>query len=1102
MSTSLFQVYPDYFDSIEDCNEFNKNYNKKQSNSRYKNFRQINFTAGDYEQFNKYKCCENGNEKDIIINNTNLFYEYKLFNEWEKYKNLNASDINNTFKYIFEKFKKGIYIKIMNNDLKTFLPFSNTNFINEWSHKIKIDPSKYGSFDDFFKYIVESDGYKFNKNHINKYVNTWYSNNCLLRYEYPINEGDTNVSTIKNMLEELCKYRQVPDIEFFINRRDFPILTKNGFEPYYDIWDSKEYPLVSHNYDKYIPVLSMSSSDEFADILSPTYEDWVRVQSKENKWFPKSRQTYKDDMFNIPWEEKKITAVFRGSSTGEGIDIKTNQRLHLAYLSSITEPDENGIPYIDAGITKWNIRAKKLMGERYLNFIDKTNTPFNLVNTLTPLEQSSYKYIIHVDGHVSAFRLSYELSLNSVILIVESKWKTWFSNLLKPYEHYVPIKEDLSDLIEKIKWCRLHDEECKKIAFNAKKLYDTYLQKDGILDYYQKLLIDVKKEVGIYFYNRINNIDIIIQDETKYLFSKELIYPKNGKKIEDIDVFPKSKRCYGKLKAIEWVINMINKESEFEKIVEHKEDIFSNKLGVVKKFELNNFSFAVKSTNDYFKSKEHIHEAYIGINGINEILKDIPNFSYIFGIYKKEDGINIITEYISELTLQKYIMSENFNFYEFLNIILQLCLALQVAQQRFCFVHYDLTPWNIVLKYLKEPSNIHYIINGKVIRIRAHIIPVIIDYGKSHIIYNNTHHGFIKPYNFSSSFDIITLFITTVYQIIISNFLSGNDLSNFLKLTNFISGTKYCPNKFKNIKDAKMFFHKVKKYSNLINDNKHELEGYTPMDLFNYIVEKINYKFQYSYTINHYTSYMNRSDPEQIFEFILSKNNEQRLKSFLDVFNKVKTIDLINIDEYNDISTMYILQKLENNITSVMEDMNYFLEDQKLKNEYEYIFDDSINYLKKLYKKKYKNLLLKDIQNVQNIDILNRIDIGNYNEEIFLFPEKIKKLISKFNLLDEKNIEQLNRYLNIKYILEVILFHDGIFKISIKNKNKFKNVLELNTVNILNKIANICSLKEHVNIIYNNNIEEIEKDKDNCDLNNIINYLNDMKCVIKNLKNF
>ncbi len=33
-------------------------------------------------------------------------------------------------------------------------------------------------------------------------------------------------------------------------------------------------------------------------------------------------------------------------------------------------------------------------------------------------------------------------------------WKMWFSHLLKPYIHYVPVKSDLSDLIEKIQWCR------------------------------------------------------------------------------------------------------------------------------------------------------------------------------------------------------------------------------------------------------------------------------------------------------------------------------------------------------------------------------------------------------------------------------------------------------------------------------------------------------------------------------------------------------------------------------------------------------------------------------------------------------------------------
>ena len=33
-------------------------------------------------------------------------------------------------------------------------------------------------------------------------------------------------------------------------------------------------------------------------------------------------------------------------------------------------------------------------------------------------EQSNYKYIIHIDGHVSAYRLGKELSLGSTILKV------------------------------------------------------------------------------------------------------------------------------------------------------------------------------------------------------------------------------------------------------------------------------------------------------------------------------------------------------------------------------------------------------------------------------------------------------------------------------------------------------------------------------------------------------------------------------------------------------------------------------------------------------------------------------------------------------------
>lgn len=61
----------------------------------------------------------------------------------------------------------------------------------------------------------------------------------------------------------------------------------------------------------------------------------------------------------------------------------------------------------------------------------------------------------------------------------------WYFPLLQPNVDHVPVKADLSDLQEKIEWCRAHDEECEKIAQNARLLYDKYISREGILDYLQ-----------------------------------------------------------------------------------------------------------------------------------------------------------------------------------------------------------------------------------------------------------------------------------------------------------------------------------------------------------------------------------------------------------------------------------------------------------------------------------------------------------------------------------------------------------------------------------------------------------------------------------------
>jgi hypothetical protein len=93
---------------------------------------------------------------------------------------------------------------------------------------------------------------------------------------------------------------------------------------------------------------------------------------------------------------------------------------------------------------------------------------------------------VYVDGHCAACRYGFMMRLGSVILKVESRQVAdtmWYFPLLKPYIDHVPVKDDLSDLEEKIRWCREHDEECRKIAANAKEFYDKYVARDALLDY-------------------------------------------------------------------------------------------------------------------------------------------------------------------------------------------------------------------------------------------------------------------------------------------------------------------------------------------------------------------------------------------------------------------------------------------------------------------------------------------------------------------------------------------------------------------------------------------------------------------------------------------
>jgi hypothetical protein len=195
--------------------------------------------------------------------------------------------------------------------------------------------------------------------------------------------------------------------------------------------------------------------------------------------------------FERKWDDNRVaTAFFRGTATGGGTTIDDNQRLKVAWYSHKwkDDPEKGGDePFLDAAIVGWNLRDKKI-ASKPMTFLRPQEFEFTAgKHHFTPIyEQSKYKYLVYVDGHCAACRYGFMMRLGSVILKVESRQVAdtmWYFPLLKPYVDHVPVKADLSDLEEKIRWCRQHDDECRQIAENAKAFYEKYVSRHALLDY-------------------------------------------------------------------------------------------------------------------------------------------------------------------------------------------------------------------------------------------------------------------------------------------------------------------------------------------------------------------------------------------------------------------------------------------------------------------------------------------------------------------------------------------------------------------------------------------------------------------------------------------
>ncbi|MCH9614099.1 MAG: hypothetical protein SP1CHLAM54_11110 [Chlamydiia bacterium] len=183
-----------------------------------------------------------------------------------------------------------------------------------------------------------------------------------------------------------------------------------------------------------------------------------------------------------PWDSKKKIAFWRGQPSD--FDHKMWQApyedLCRSYVGkprfTISRLSYERPDLLNAGFNAIGNCPAELTG--FLSWLVKPG--------ISPSEHLEWAYLPAVDGCMCTYPgYLWRLLSNSVTFKQESACSQWFYDALKPYVHYIPLKNDMSDLLEKIVWAQNNELLCKQIAHNS-----TEFIKENVMpeDHYLHLL--------------------------------------------------------------------------------------------------------------------------------------------------------------------------------------------------------------------------------------------------------------------------------------------------------------------------------------------------------------------------------------------------------------------------------------------------------------------------------------------------------------------------------------------------------------------------------------------------------------------------------------
>lgn len=248
---------------------------------------------------------------------------------------------------------------------------------------------------------------------------------------------------------------RLPDLEMVVNVRDYPQVP-NWVQPT-------------------LPVFSFSKTADYQDIMYPAWTFWEGgpavwpiYPTGLGRW-DLMRDDLKQSAAQWPWKKKESKGFFRGSRTSP-------ERDPLILLSR--ESPE----LVDAEYTK---------NQAWKSEKDTLGKP--PAKEIPLVDHCKYKYLFNFRGVAASFRFKHLFLCGSLVFHVGDEWQEFFYPQLKPWVHYVPVQQDLSDVKELIQFAKENDGIAQEIALRGRQFILDHLKMEDISCYWERLLTNYSK---------------------------------------------------------------------------------------------------------------------------------------------------------------------------------------------------------------------------------------------------------------------------------------------------------------------------------------------------------------------------------------------------------------------------------------------------------------------------------------------------------------------------------------------------------------------------------------------------------------------------------